>query len=77
MNFIVKLSSATNAITDHIYDSILIVIEKITKYSIMISCNEAMNARILSRIFLIEIISRFDCPTSIISDRNKLFVSSF
>ena len=77
MNFIVKLSSATNAITEHIYDSILIVVEKITKYSIMISCNETMNVRILSRIFLTKIISRFDCSTSIISDRNKLFVSFF
>ena len=77
MNFIVKLSSTTNAIIEHIYDSILIVIEKITKYSIMISCNETMNARTLSRIFLTEIISRFDCSTDIISDRDKLFVSFF
>ena len=59
LNFIVKLSSVTNVIYEITYDSILMMIDKLTKYVVMISCNEAMNSITFSKILIKEIISKF------------------
>ena len=77
LNFIVKLSSVTNAIYETTYDSILVMIDKLIKYVIMISCNEAMNSITFSKILIKEVISKFDCSANIIFDRNRKFVFNF
>ena len=77
LNFIVKLLFVTDVIYETAYDSILVIVDKLTKYVVMISCNEAMNSIIFSKILIKKIISKFDCSTNIISDRDRKFVSNF
>ena len=77
MNFIVKLLPSKNIITDMKYDSILVVVDKLTKYAHFIPWREKRNAEDLAKVMLKEIICNYDTPQSIISDRYKLFMSKF
>ena len=77
MNFIVKLPLSKDTITDIKYDSILVVVDRLTKYAHFITWKEKGNAKDLAKVILKEIIANHGIPQSIISDRNKLFTSKF
>ena len=77
MDFIVKLPLSKNTITDIKYDSILMVIDRLTKYAHFIPWKEKGNAKDLAKVILKEIIVNHGIPQSIISDRDKLFISKF
>ena len=44
MNFIVKLSKSKDPGTDLEYDSIFVIIDRLTKYTYFIPCREDMSA---------------------------------
>ena len=77
MDFIVKLSLSKDSITDIKYDSILVVVDRLTKYAHFIPWKEKENAGDLAKVILKEIIANHGIPQSIISDKNKLFTSKF
>jgi len=52
MNFIIKLPKSTNPATKKRYDSILIMIDKLIKYSHIIACREKFTAEQLRYIVL-------------------------
>ena len=77
MNFITKLSESEEPVTEVIYDSILMIIDKLTKYSHLIPFKESYSADQLGFIVLNRLIRYHDIPEGMTSDRNKLFTSNY
>ena len=77
MNFIIKLSKLKNSIINMTYDSILVMIDRLIKYSHIISFNEEYIAKQLKFIVLNKLIRYHDIPQEITSNRNKLFTSNY
>ena len=77
MDFIVKLPLSKDTITDIKYDSILVVVDRLTIYAHFIPWKEKGNAKDLAKVILKKIIANHGIPQSIISDRNKFFTSKF
>ena len=77
MDFIVKLPLSKDTITDIKYDSILVVVDRLTKYAHFIRWKEKGNAKDLTKVILKKIIPNHGTLQSIISDRDKLFTSKF
>jgi len=71
MDFIVKLPLSNG------YDSILVVVDRMTKMSHFIPCREKMTAAELVVLMQQHIFSIHGLPTDIVSDRGSLFVSAF
>ncbi|KZT62760.1 ribonuclease H-like protein, partial [Calocera cornea HHB12733] len=71
MDFIVKLPLSSG------YDSIWVVVDRFTKMSHFVPCNETVTASGLASLFLQHIFRLHGFPQSIVSDRGSLFVSQF
>jgi len=77
MNFIIKLPKSTDPATGDRYDSILIMVDKLTKYSHIIACKEKFTAEQLGYIVLDRLIRYHDIPKGLTSDKDKLFTSNY
>jgi len=77
MNFIIKLPKLTNSAIKERYDSILIIIDKLIKYSHIIACKEKFTAKQLRYIVLNRLIRYHDIFKELTSDRDKLFTSNY
>ena len=77
MNFIIKLPLLINPIIKEIYDSIIIVVNRYTKYFIIIPFKEEYNTVQLVYLFLDKVVKIRGFPKEIISDRDKLFISVY
>jgi len=77
MNFITKLPKSTNLATEERYDSILIMIDKLIKYSHIIACKKKFTAEQLRYIVLNRLIRYHDILKGLTSDRDKLFTSNY
>ena len=77
MDFIVKLPLFKDTIMDIKYDSILVVVDRLTKYAHFIPWKEKGNAKDLAKVILKKIIANHRIPQNIISNRDKLFTSKF
>jgi hypothetical protein len=76
-DFVVKLPPSKDPITGVVYDSILVIVDRLTKFGYMIPYKESSTAEDLAYIFLRIVASVHGVPTEIISDRDKLFTSKF
>ena len=77
MDFIVKLPISEDPISGQKYDSIWVVIDRLTKYGTFVPCNESMDATQLAYLFDRYIASNHNPLKEIISDRGPIFVSKF
>ena len=77
MDFVVKLPLSTEDWTKQQYDSILVVVDRLTKYAYMVPYRESSTAEDLAQVILRTIITHHGTPEEIISDRDKLFTSKF
>lgn len=77
LDFIVKLPPSREPLTKAVFDSILVVVCRLTKYAYFIPYKEASTAEELAYVFLQRILSNHGMPKEIISDRDKLFTSKF
>jgi hypothetical protein len=77
LDFIVKLPPLKEAITRVVYDSILIVINRLTKYAYFTFYKEGSTAEDLIYAFNRNVIANYDILEEIISNRDKLFISKF
>jgi len=77
MNFIIKLLKLTNLATRDKYNSILVIIDKLIKYSHIIACKEKFIAKQLKYIVLNQLIQYYNIFKGLTSDRNKLFTSNY
>jgi hypothetical protein len=75
MNFIIDLS--LNKRSEQIYDFILIIIDRYTKYFRYISVKKDWTAKQLTNQLFDEIFSKHEMSKSIMFDRNSLFIFNF
>ena len=71
MDFIKKLPESDG------YDSILVVIDRLTKMAIFIPTDTTITAQDLADLFIRHIFSKHGCPVDIVSDRGSKFTSHF
>ena len=77
MDFIVKLPFSEKPFIKIKYDSILIIMDKFTKYAYFLPYKESSNAEKIAYTFLRIIVSNYGFPKNIITDKNKLFTLKF
>jgi hypothetical protein len=77
LNFIIKLPSSTELIIKIIFNLILVVINRFTKYGYFILYKESLLAEELAYTFNKHIIGNYEILKKIISDKDKLFTSRF
>ena len=76
MDFIVGLPPSINEY-GQAADSILVVVDRFTKYSRYYAVQSTIDAPKLADLFMREIIRDFGVPRSIVTDRGSLFTSKF
>jgi len=77
MNFIMKLSTSKDSAWGVKFDSILTIVDRLTKYTMFISFKETATASVLMYTILQELINNHELSKEFITDRNKLFTSKF
>jgi hypothetical protein len=77
LNFIIKLPLFKEPITGVIYNSIIVITDRLTKYVYFISYLESSLAEDLAYIFYKHVIANREFPQRIISNKDKLFTSRF
>ncbi|KAL0934971.1 reverse transcriptase domain protein [Colletotrichum truncatum] len=77
LDFVTKLPKSREPMTNVHYDSVLVIVDRLTKYSYFIPYMESSTAEDLAYKFLQVIVSQHGMPKEIVSDRDKLFTSKF
>ncbi len=77
MNFITKLLTSKNPAWGVKFDSILTIVDRLTKYTMFISFKKTATASVLMYIILQELINNHGLSKKFITNRNKLFTSKF
>jgi hypothetical protein len=77
LNFIIKLPPFVKPIIEVVFDSILIIINRLTKYGYFILYKESLLVKELAYTFNKHIIENYRISKEIISDKDKLFTSRF
>jgi hypothetical protein len=77
MDFITKLPPSCDPADGIIYDAIMVIVDRHTKYTTILPFKETYDAIKLGYIFLDRIIRNRGFPKEIISDRDKLFTSAY
>ena len=77
MDFITKLLKSKDPTTTEVYDAIMVIVDRLTKYAIMLPFKEKYNAEQLAFLLLDRLIRDHGIPKSITSDRDKLFTSNY
>jgi len=77
MNFIMKLSSLKNSAWRVWFNNILMIVNKLIKYTMFISFKKTVTASILMYIILQELISNHRLLKKFIINRDKLFTNKF
>jgi hypothetical protein len=77
LDFIVKLPSSIKPIIEVVFDLILIIINRLTKYGYFIPYKESLLTEKLAYAFNKHIIGNYEIPKKIINDKDKLFTSRF
>ena len=77
MDFITKLPKSKDPLTDQSYDSILVMVDRLTKYSHMVSFKETYNAEQLGYLVLDRLIYYHGMSEVYLSDRDKLITSNY
>jgi hypothetical protein len=74
LDFVVKLLLSRDLITGIEYDFILVVIDRLIKYTYMILYLEANMAEDLVYMFFRVVITNYNALEEMISDKNKFFI---
>jgi hypothetical protein len=77
LDFIVKLPPSVESITEVVFDLILVITDRLTKYEYFILYKESLLAEELAYAFNKHIIGNYEISKKIISNRDKLFTSRF
>jgi len=77
MDFIIKLLKSRDLVTKDIFNSIIVIIDKLIKYTIIIPYKETYKVDQLGYILLNKLIRDYSISKSIISDRDRLFTSYY
>lgn len=63
--------------TSHNFDSILVIVDRLTKWSIFVPTSTRLTSPQLAQLIIDHVISQHGVPESIVSDRGSKFVSKF
>jgi hypothetical protein len=74
LDFVIKLLLSQDLITRIKYNFILVIMDKLTKYTYIISYLKANIAEDLAYVFLKVIIANYNTLEKIISDKDKFFI---
>ncbi|GAM88161.1 hypothetical protein ANO11243_061920 [Dothideomycetidae sp. 11243] len=77
MDFIGPLPLSEEPLTGIKYDSILVLVDRLTKYCYFVPMLTRATAEDMAFVFLKTIVSRHGVPKELITDRDKLFTSQF
>jgi hypothetical protein len=77
LDFIIKLPPSAESIIEVIFDLILVITDRLTKYGYFILYKESLSAEKLAYAFNKHIIGNHGILKKIISDRDKLFILRF
>jgi hypothetical protein len=77
MDFVTSLPPLKDLATGILYNAILVIVDRFTKYAEMIPFRNDYDAQQLGHIILDRLIRYQGIPKSIISDRDKLFTSNY
>jgi len=77
MDFVIKLPKSKDLVTGDIFNLIMVIVDKLTKYAILIPYKETYKAYQLGFILLDKLIRDHGIPESITSDRDRLFTSHY
>jgi transposase InsO family protein len=77
MDFVTGLPSSKDPATELSYDSILVIVDRFTKYALMIPFRRDYTAVQLAHVLKDRLIRDHGIPKTIISDRDKLFTSNY
>jgi hypothetical protein len=76
-DFIVKLLKLKDLVIGQEYNSILVIVDKFTKWGYFIPYLESMMLKKLLRIYIKEVFIRYRVLTKIISNRDRKFILKF
>jgi transposase InsO family protein len=77
IDFITDLPKSADPLTGTEYDSIMVVVERLTKWAYFIPFLRTAKAVQLAYVFMDKVFATHGMPDEIISDRDKLFTSTF
>jgi hypothetical protein len=77
MDFVTGLLLSKNPAIGLSYNSIFVIVDRFTKYTLMISYRRDYNAVQLAHILKDRLIRDYSIPKTIVSDRDKLFTSNY
>jgi transposase InsO family protein len=77
MDFITKLPLSEEPSTGVFYDSIMVIVDRLTKFSYYLPYRESTDAEELSYVFYRNIVSIYGLPKEILSDRGPTFAAKF
>jgi transposase InsO family protein len=77
MDFVTGLPLSKDPVTGLSYDSIFVIVDRFTKYALMIPYRRDYNAVQLAHILKDRLIRDYSIPKIIISNRDKLFTSNY
>jgi transposase InsO family protein len=77
MDFVTGLPLSRDPATGLVYDSILVIVDRFTKYALMIPFRRDYTAVQLAHVLKDRLIRDYGIPKTIISDRDKLFTSNY
>ena len=77
MDFIVKLPKSKDPVLGVQHNSILVMVDRLTKYLHFIPYSESINAEQLGCLVLNRLVRYYRIPIVFITDRDKLFISNY
>lgn len=77
MDFITKLPLSEEPSTGIFYDSIMVIVDRLTKFSIYLPYRESTDAEVMAYIFYDRIVRERGLPREILTDRGTTFASKF
>ena len=77
MDFITKLPKSKDPVTGITYDSIMVIVDRFTKYLIAVLFKETHTAEQLGHLLLDRLVRDHRVPITVITDRDKLFTSNY
>jgi hypothetical protein len=73
----VSLDLITDLPVSNGFDSITVVVDRLTKMLVCIPCNKSVSAPQLAQLFVDNVVRRFGMPEDLVSDRDPRFTSHF
>ena len=77
MDFITDLLGSKDPVTGVFSDAILVIVDKLTKYTHFVPCTKTVTAEQLGYLVLDRLVRHHSLPLAFITDRDKLFTSAY